>query len=236
MNRAIVTTVLVVSALLPAASAQAQSATTLPGRLEVAIGTVWIGSAALGTMDANETTGTGGDFRLFSTSTELGSAAGLDSHVSLRVTRSFEAEAFGSYTKPELQVRVESDTETSNAPLTVTGSIQEFLIGGAALWYLPAPRLGDRARLFVRGGVAYLRDLENDGTLIVSGHAYELGGGVKIMLASRDSGWWKGMGARLDARAVVRQKGVAPDDNAHTSLAVGASANTRIASNKLPSK
>jgi hypothetical protein len=191
--------------------------------VEAAFGTVWVGSAALGTMDANETTGSGGDFRLFSTSTELASAAGLDGHVSLRLTRSFEAEAFASYTKPALQVRVESDTETSNAPLTVSDTIQEFLIGGAALWYLPARHAGGRARLFVRGGVAYLRDLENDGTLVVSGHAYEAGGGVKIMLASRDAGWWKGIGARVDARAVIRQQGVAPDDNAHTSLAVGAS-------------
>lgn len=216
----------VVLALLSAEPATAQSATSaspMPGRLEVAFGTVWIGGATFGSMDANETTPTGGDFRLFSSSTELASGAGLDGHVALRLTRSFEAEAFASYTKPELEVRITSDTETSNAPLTVSDTVREFLIGGAALWYPPAPHLGTRARLFVRGGIAYLRDLENDGTLVVSGHAYEVGGGVKFLFASRDAGWWKGIGARFDARAVVRQKGVAPDDNAHTSLAVGAS-------------
>jgi hypothetical protein len=209
--------------LMTVVSARAQSAPPLPGRLEVAFGTVWIGSANFGSVDANETTGSGGDFRLFSSSTDLASVAGLDGHVSVRVTRSFEAEAFASYTKPDLEVRISSDAETSNAPLTVSDTIREFMIGGAALWYLPAPRLGSRARLFVRGGVAYLRDLENDGTLIVSGRAYEAGGGVKLMFASRDSGWWKGIGARLDARAVLRQKGVAPDDSTRTSLAVGAS-------------
>ena len=215
--------VIIACALLSAAPAYAQSATPLPGRLEAAVGVVWIGNAAFGSQDANLTTSTGGPFRLFSTSTELAGAAGLDGRVSWRLTPSFEAETFASYTKPELQVRVESDTETSNAPLTVSGTIQQFMIGGGGLWYLPAPSLGSRAKLFVRGGVAYLRDLENDGTLIVSGHAYEAGGGVKVMFASRDSGWWKGIGARVDARAVVRRQGVSPDDNAHTSLAVGAS-------------
>jgi hypothetical protein len=209
-------------AWLAAAPARAQSQSPLPGRIEAAFGVVWIGSANFGSMDANETTGTGADFRLFSSSTELASTAGLDGHVSLRVTKSFEAEAFGSYTKPERQVSISSDAETSNAPLTVSDTIRGFAIGGAALWYPPAPRLGSRVRLFVRGGLAYLRDLENDGTLIVTGRAYEAGAGVKLMLTSRDSGWWKGIGARLDARAVVRQKGVAPDDGSHVSPAVGA--------------
>jgi hypothetical protein len=209
-------------ALLGAAPARAQSPSPLPGRLEAAFGTVWIGRANFGSMDANETTGSGGDFRLFSSSTELASVAGLDGHVSLRVTRSFEAEAFASYTKPERRVSITADAETSNSPLTVSDTVKEFTIGGAALWYLPAPRLGNRARLFVRGGVAYLRDLENDGTLIVSGWAYEAGGGVKVMFTSRDSGWWKGIGARFDARAVVRQEGVAPNDGSHVSPAVGA--------------
>jgi hypothetical protein len=210
-------------AWLAAAPARAQSPSPLPGRLEAAFGVVWIGSANFGSMDANETTGTGGDFRLFSSSTELASAAGLDAHVSLRVTTSFEAEAFASYTKPERQVSISADAETSNAPLTASDTIRGFAIGGAALWYPPAPRLGSRVRLFVRGGLAYLRDLENDGTLIVTGRAYEAGAGVKLMFTSRDSGWWKGIGARLDARAVVRQKGVAPDDGSHVSPAVGAS-------------
>jgi len=207
----------------PALAQSASSPATEPGRVELGIGAVWIGRASLGSRDANETTGTGGAFRLFASSTELASVSGLEGHLALRVRPRLEAEAFASYTKPQLQTRVDSDAESSNAPLTITGTIQQFTIGGAGLWYPRLPRLEGRARVFVRGGAGYLRQLENDGTLIVTGRIYEAGAGVKVMVVSREAGWWKGIGARVDARAVVRQKGVAPDNRAHVSPAVGAS-------------
>ena len=207
----------------PAGAQSSSSPSSEPGRLELGIGAVWIGRASLGSRDANETTGTGGTFRLFSSSTELASVAGLEGRVTVVVTPRFEAEAFASYTKPQLQTRVDSDAESSNAPLTITGTILQFAIGGAALWYPRLPRFEGRARVFVRGGAGYLRQLENDGTLIVTGRVYEAGAGVKLLLVSRETGWWKGIGARVDARAVVRQKGVAFDNRARVSPAAGAS-------------
>ena len=211
-------------ALLSVVPARAQSApATGPGRLEVAIGAAWVGSTSFGSRDANETTGTGGTRRLFASSTELAAGSGLDAHVGFSLTPRLEAEAYLSYTRPELQTRIDSDTETSNAPLTIADTIQQFAIGGAALWY-PGPSLSRRRfRLFVRGGIGALRQLENDGTLIVTGREYEAGGGVKMMFTSRNSGFWKGIGARADARAVIRQKGIAFDDSARVSPAVGAS-------------
>jgi hypothetical protein len=225
VTRAIVSAAfLLTTALVVPARAQSPSdSATGPGRLEVAFGAAWIGSATLGSRDANETTSAGTDFRLFASSTELAGGSGIDAHVAVRVTPRLEAEAYLTYTKPELQTRVDSDFESSNGPLTASDSIQQFTIGGAALWYPGVPRLGSRVHLFVRGGIGGLRQLENGGTLVVTGREYEAGAGVKMMLASRGSGWWKGIGARADAHAVIRQKGVAFDDSAHTSPAVSAS-------------
>jgi hypothetical protein len=215
--------VLTTLSIVPARAQTASSPATGPGRLELGIGVAWIGNASFGSRDANETTGTGGTLRLFASSTELASGSGLDAHVAFSLTRRLEAEAYLSYTQPELQTRIDSDTETSNAPLTISDTIRQFAIGGAALWYLQAPRAGGRLRLFVRGGIGGLRQLENDGTLIVTGREYEAGGGVKILFSSRSSGFWKGLGARAEARAVIRQKGVAFDDNARVAPAVAAS-------------
>ena len=216
----------VAAVILGAALVRAQPALSPipePGRMELGIGAIWIGRASLGSRDANETTGTGGTFRLFASSTELASASGVEGRVAVRVMRRLDAEVFASYTTPQLQAHIDSDAESSSAPLTIAGTIQQFAIGGAALWYPRVPRLGGRARLFVRGGAGYLRQLENDGTLIVTGRTYEAGAGLTFMVVSRARGLWKGIGARADARAVVRQKGVAFDDRAHVSPAAGAS-------------
>lgn len=213
----------VASALLLLSASLASAQTTLPaepGRLDLTIGLAWIGRVDVGSRDANETTGTGEAFHLFSSSTTLASAAGLEGHLGFRVVPRLEVEASASYAKPRLETQVNGDFETSNAPLTVSDTIQQFTIGGAALWYVRLPRLG--TRVFLRGGAGYLRELENGGTLVVTGRTYDAGAGMKFALASRRTGWWKGIGVRVDARAVVRQKGVTLDGRAHTSPAVGA--------------
>jgi len=211
-----------IAMLLCASPAIAQSSSPVgaeSGRLDLTIGMVWIGRAEIGTRDADETTGTGGTFRLFSSSTTLTSASGLEGHLGFRLMPRLEVEASASCAKPRVEKRVDNDFETSNAPLTLADTIEQFTIGGAALWYLRLPRLGNR--VFLRGGAGYLRQLEHEGTLAVTGRTYDVGGGMKFGLLSR-TGWWKGIGVRLDARAVVRQKGVTLDNRAHASPAVGA--------------
>jgi len=212
---------------LSAPHALAQAADP-PGRLELSIGALWSGRVPLGASDANETTGNGTTFRLFSSSTELASVSGLEGHVGLRLASRLEAEASGSYSQPDMRTRVDTDFETSNAPLTITDPVKQFTIGGAALWYPRVPRLGGRTRVFARAGAAYLRQLENDGALIVTGRTYDVGGGLKLALASRQAGWLKGIGARLDARAVVQRKGVIFDNRTHVLPAVGASVYVRF--------
>lgn len=216
-------------AALWALPARAQSpARVEPGRIEVSIGPVWIGRATFAASDATETTGSGGTFSLFTASTELAAARGADAHVAVRVTRTIDAEVRGSYIRPELRARIDVDAETSNAPTVVTDAIEQYTVGGAAVWYPFATRLGARARLFVTAGAGYLRQLENGGVLIVTGRTYEVGGGLKFLLKSREAGRVKGIGARLDARAMVRARGVTLDTRAHFSPFVGTSVYLRF--------
>ena len=198
-----------------------------PGRLEVSLGALWFGQLALGSNDANETTPTGGNLKIFSTSTDLGSVAGLEARVGVRLLPSLEAEAEASYGTPQLKVTITGDIE--NAPdVTATESVQQFTIGGGVVWYLPVHPASVRLVPFVSGGVGHLRQIHEERTSLETGLYYHVGGGVKWLLFARPRGLVNAMGLRVDARAVVRTKGVAFDDGGHASPAVGASAFVRF--------
>ena len=137
--------------------------------------------------------------------------------------RRIDVEAAGTYRRSDLTTHIASDVETSNAPIAATLRVQQFTIGGAALWNLSAPRLGPRTALFLRGGAGLERHLEDGGKRIVDGPAIEAGGGVKYRLASRARGWWRGIGARADVFAIVRGGAVTLDNRAHVSPGVGVS-------------
>jgi hypothetical protein len=198
-------------------------APSMTGKIEVSAGGVWMGRLMFNGRDANEATGSGGTFRLFSTSTELGSVSGIAARIGVNVVRAVDLELSGTYGTPELRARIASDAETSEAPVIATVPVRQFTFVGAVAWYLPVPRLGSRARLFVRGGIGSVRQLEDRDRRIVDGRTFEAGGGLKYVLVSRSTGWWKGAGARIDVLAVVRGKAVALDGRAHVLPALGAS-------------
>jgi hypothetical protein len=193
-----------------------------PHRIELGVGVRWIGSEPLGTRVATETTGSGGTSPLFSTTSELAGAAGVDGRVGVRVSRFLVAEAEGTYLKPELRIAVSADAEGA-APVTATETIQQFTIGGNAVWYLPLRRQSSRFAPFVIGGGGYLRQLHESGTLVDTGSFYHVGGGVTALLGSGGRWHTKGVGVRADVQAFIRAHGVAFDDASKTSVAAGTS-------------
>jgi len=196
-------------------------------RLELGVGVRWIGTEPLGTQAANETTGAGAKSPLFSTTSELGGAAGIDGRVGVRLSHSFVAEIEGTYAKPELRIAVSADTEGA-APVTATETIQQFTIGGNLVWYLPLRQRSPRFAPFAIGGGGYLRQLHDSGTLVDTGSFYHAGGGVSTLLSSGGHWHTKGVGVRADVRAFIRTNGVAFDGGSKTSLAAGASVFVRF--------
>ena len=191
-------------------------------RLELGVGVRWMGAEPLGTRTATETTGAGGTSPLFSTTSELAGAAGVDGRVGVRLSRFLVAELEGAYTKPELRIAVSADAEAA-APVTATETIQQFTIGGNAVWYLPLHRRSPRFAPFAIGGGGYLRQLHDSGTLVDTGTFYHAGGGVSALLGSGGRWHTKGVGIRADVQAFIRSNGVAFDNGSKTSLAAGAS-------------
>ena len=212
--------VLVVMAAVEA-PALAQPADPPTSRFEVGIGGGWIGHMRLGDLAATETTASGGSATLFTASSELASAGGLTARVAVRITHALRADVNASYSKPQLRIALGGDSEGA-AAVTAAESIQQFLVGADVLWLLPVPQ---RPRLepFVLAGGGYLRQLHEAATLVETGHYFDVGGGVSFLLATGRHFHTKGAGVRVDARAVVRSKGVAFDGGSRTSPAAGAS-------------
>src|SRR5947207_3013666 len=119
-----------VTAVVPAA---AQSPAT-SGRVEVGGGLLWIGAQPLGSRTATETTGTGGTLPLFTETSTLSAAPGVDARIAVKVTPTVEAEASTSYARPSVRTQLGGDFE--NAPtLTATDRVQQFTVSGGANWY-----------------------------------------------------------------------------------------------------
>lgn len=204
---------------LSASAAHAQTAMD-GGRFEVAVGFTWSGSLSFGTVAAAETAPSAG-FTLFSTSTELAAAPGIEASVGVRLTPIFEIEGSSLYGQPRLQTAVSGDFE-NGAPVTASNSLHQYTVDGAVVANITRWRMGSRATPFALAGAGYLREVYEGGTLAVTGQTYFAGGGIKYLLTSRPHGL-KGVGVRADVRAIARRKGVAFDTRLRTSPVVAAS-------------
>jgi hypothetical protein len=202
---------ILVAAAIAGASAIEATAQTPEGRVEVSVGVIRVGEVSLGTADAKLSTASGGTTSLFETSSAIEGVAGINLRVNMRAWKRIEAEAFASIARPTLATAISNDleaTETVNA----SEPIEQYVVGGGALWYLPVRFSGPRFMPFVAGGIAYLRELHEENTLVQTGTVYELGAGAKYWFLSRTAARLKGLGVRGDARISARSKGVAFDD------------------------
>jgi hypothetical protein len=190
------------------------------GRLELSAGVVWGGGLDLGSAAATETSPAGQPVPIFATSTTLGALAAFEGRIGWRFSRSFTAEADATVGQHDLRIALSNDVEGAPAA-TVSERVDQFTIGGALLWHAPlgSPRL----RPFAAAGGGYLRALHENATLAQTGHYYQFGGGVDVLLASRGTARLKAVGVRVDARALVRINGVAFDAAARTAPAAAAS-------------
>ncbi len=213
--------VVCVASIVTAVGVRPLSAQALPGRVEIGVGPLWIGSTGLGASNATETTSAGSGSLIFNTTTTLESAAGLGVHVGVRVWRLLEVEGFSTYAKPTLSTAISNDIENPTA-VTATETMKQYTVGGDALWYLG--RHSPSLRPYLAGGVAYLRQLHEGNTLAETGRMVDFGGGMKYLFGARPAkSRVKTFGLRGDARLVAATKGVGFTDKARWSPSVGAS-------------
>lgn len=201
---------LLVAMLSPSASAQ-----PVEPRFSVPAGVRWTGGVGFGGRDANETTATGSDYRLFASESEFSSVIGLETGFGVRLTRLIHAEALVSYGQMDLRAHITSDVE--GIPDTeASESIAQLTLEGAVRIQLPSWRLG-RATPYVAAGGGYLRHLHEGRRLVENGSIFRVGGGIAVPLTPVSSS-----ALRFDVLAVVRKNGAALDDTAQVSPSAAA--------------
>jgi hypothetical protein len=126
-----------------------------------------------------------------------------------------------------LRTQISGDYENA-VPVTATESIQQFTVGGGLLWYVRRQARPARIAPFLMAGGGYLRELHEGSVLVQTGRFYAVGGGVKFLLPWRERTFLKGVGLRIDARALTRTGGIAFDSRPHVSPELGAALYVRF--------
>jgi len=183
--------------------------------IDVAVAGAWTGGTSFGSSDANLQAPDGSSLTLFKTSSELGAGGGLELHLGFRLNGRLMVEATGTWSRAELRTDVTSDFEGAS-PVTATNRVSRYTLEGSALWTVLAR---GRARWFVRGGVGWLREIDETTVLTEDGTIANLGGGVKYWWRQHGRGVFGNVGLRAEARASFRSGGMAldPQKRSHVS-------------------
>lgn len=215
-----------VVALCVVGSASAQDAEQRPVRRpEVSVGGGWFGGAGLGSADANLRANTSPPqpLRLFSANTRMAGAPALAADVAFAFNRRWTVEGGVTKSGPELRSSISADSE--GAPgLTAVERLDQYVIEGRVVIMLDELRLGQRTVPFATAGAGYLRQLHEGHVVIEEGGIYHVGGGLKHWLLTRDSGFLKAAGVRLDVRLYVLTSGIAFDDDPRPQGAISGAA------------
>ena len=156
---------------------------------------------------------------LFTTTSSVATAIGVEGRLSVQVSRRVVVEGTFQVTWPSVQTRVADDFE--NAPsLTAEQRVTSYLGGGSLLYHFGSGRFLP----FVAGGASYLRQLYEDNVGVVTGAEIHGGGGVKYWLGSGRHGF----GLRAEAQLSVRDKSVGFEDKRQTVPVVAVGLNYRF--------
>jgi hypothetical protein len=206
-----------------ATSANAQQAVS---RIEVSGGIRYIGPIAFGGVPANETAVGGGTRALFDTETQLDGSVGGTAIVGVRLSRILRAEGAFAFNRTALSTRVTADTE-GVADITITAPVTQLLVEGGVLVQPPQWQQGALSP-FITAGLGYLRQLNDGRTLVETGRATFVGGGLYYVRASTRARRVKATGLRADVRGQIMRDGVAPDSDSRVALAVSAAVFARF--------
>jgi opacity protein-like surface antigen len=197
---------------------RADAQTAGAGRVEVSAGAHWVGAVPFGTTAATETTFGGGTRRLFNSSSQLEPSVGGHVGVGVRLTSGLRVEFGLAYNPTGLSTRVSGDVEQVS-DITVKAPVTQFLFEGG-LQARPARWTRGHLSPFATAGVGYLRQLNDGRTLVETGRAWYVGGGLYYERPATRPRRLKATGVRGDLRALILRDGVAPDDTRRVAPAI----------------
>jgi hypothetical protein len=193
---------IVLASAVPARAQATNPATT--GRFEVGVAAGWWSGYDLGTASTAR----------FDAEAAIDGGPALAGRFGWRVWRTLTLEAAATTTRASLQSTIRSTVDPALNGATDTRFHQLAAELGVKA---PVGRTFRNGRLapFVTGGGGYLRQTYEDGVLLETGRLFYIGGGLRYgPAASRPDRFFKYLGVRLDARAVVRTGGIDVDETA----------------------
>ena len=187
-----------------------------PTRFEVSAGGLFVGGYSLGSRNADLITNQtgGGPYTLFKSDTNVDGSFGFDARAGVRLSRMFTVEGGLLASQPRMTTRLTSDVESA-PQTTAREDLSLYIIDGAV-----AAQFGSNPRIrpFVRAGAGYVRELHADNSMVETGTAFHVGGGVTMWFGAGR----RRFGARADARVYIVQDGISFGDGNRTLGAGGA--------------
>jgi opacity protein-like surface antigen len=179
--------------------------------VEVAGGILWLGGSQLGrsaaTLTPNQIT-PGAPFTLFDTESSVQPVAGYQVRLGYRLSRLFLIEGGVVYSRPEVRTEIRNDAEATGATFTAVESMSEYIFEGSLVVNLTRLQFqGGRGMPFASAGAGYVRQLHDGNTLVETGTAYHVGGGLKYAFTSGRRRIPHSIGLRGEARLYVRDGG-----------------------------
>ena len=144
---------------------------------------------------------------LFTTSSTVTRASGVESRLGVNVSRRVAIEGMFQLTWPSLQTRVTDDFENA-PPVTADDRVTSYLGGASLVYHFGTGRFVP----FIAGGAAYLRQLHDGNAGVVTGAEIHGGGGVKYWFGRRS----RGLGVRADAQLSSRSASIGFEDKRQT--------------------
>lgn len=215
-RRAVVCAALATLALATPAMAQGRVPAFRPHRVTFAAGLAVFGGYPIGDITAElrrNTTSTAGSSTLLRAESQLDRAAGVEARAGFALTPSIALEVGGSYSTPQLSVRISDDPELQGEASAGEG-LSQYTVDVSAIYLLPGLHLGHRARPYVIGGGGYVRQLDEARLNVSTGSSIHGGAGLQYWLRGGTNQRQLPVGARAELRLVRRTGGIDFEDRA----------------------
>jgi opacity protein-like surface antigen len=193
-------------------------------RVTIAAGAIVVGGYAIGDTMADLRRNTGGaaaPLPLLRAESAIDRVAGIDARLAVALTRSLALEVGGSYTTPQLTVRISQDQEADGL-VQATERLSQYGVDVSALYLIARVRFGTNARPYLIGGAGYLRQLHEGRLDVETGQTIHAGGGVQFWLRGGANIRQRPFGARVEARLVRRIGGIDFEERSRSFPAVSA--------------
>lgn len=167
------------------------------------VGAVILGGANAGATTATYISPDGTPVPQFTLDKSIGPAAGVNGHVSFRLTPRAALELTARWARAEFRTKLGGDTDGADNT-TATQSVDRFVVGGGVR--VDLKQFG-RWHTFGRVSAGWLRELSDDLSLYEDGWVADIGGGADFRWAEKQ-GHFRPYGIRTDVWLEARHGGL----------------------------